>query len=172
MSLWEHCVYLSLSFLFQHMYASNEISSVYGRGGTKLSPTLAAFVNGVAVSINRWNKWVTIVPSRLHQTVSDTLNHLPQPNYIWFSVVVPSEQPTTVWVDENTKLNTHYPLAEISHNMSANMSWLPSLANDNFRPLATVYFIYLLFFCRLTPWTLMIHGTLPLILQEQSFQLC
>ncbi|KAM9310744.1 immunoresponsive gene 1, like [Pholidichthys leucotaenia] len=32
----------------QHMYAYNDISSVYGRKGTKLSPTLAAFVNGVA----------------------------------------------------------------------------------------------------------------------------
>ncbi|XP_029572009.1 cis-aconitate decarboxylase-like [Salmo trutta] len=32
----------------QHMYAPNEVSSVYGRGGTRLSPTLAAFVNGVA----------------------------------------------------------------------------------------------------------------------------
>ena len=33
------------------MYAPDDISSVYGRSGTKLSPTLAAFVNGVAVSI-------------------------------------------------------------------------------------------------------------------------
>uniref|UniRef100_A0A667XNV8 Cis-aconitate decarboxylase n=1 Tax=Myripristis murdjan TaxID=586833 RepID=A0A667XNV8_9TELE len=32
----------------QHMYAPDDISSVYGRRGTKLSPTLAAFVNGVA----------------------------------------------------------------------------------------------------------------------------
>ncbi|XP_034147789.1 cis-aconitate decarboxylase-like [Esox lucius] len=32
----------------QHMYAPADISSVYGRRGTKLSPTLAAFVNGVA----------------------------------------------------------------------------------------------------------------------------
>uniref|UniRef100_A0A674N1S6 Immunoresponsive gene 1, like n=1 Tax=Takifugu rubripes TaxID=31033 RepID=A0A674N1S6_TAKRU len=32
----------------QHMYAHDEISSVYGRRDTKLSPTLAAFVNGVA----------------------------------------------------------------------------------------------------------------------------
>jgi len=32
------------------MYAPDHISSVYGRSGTKLSPTLAAFVNGVAVS--------------------------------------------------------------------------------------------------------------------------
>ncbi|XP_040904235.1 cis-aconitate decarboxylase-like [Toxotes jaculatrix] len=32
----------------QHMYAPDDISSVYGRGGTRLSPTLAAFVNGVA----------------------------------------------------------------------------------------------------------------------------
>ncbi|XP_030622665.1 immunoresponsive gene 1, like [Chanos chanos] len=32
----------------QHMYAPDDISSVYGRPGTKLSPTLAAFVNGVA----------------------------------------------------------------------------------------------------------------------------
>lgn len=36
---------------FQHMYALDPISSVYGHPGTKLSPTLAAFVNGVAVSI-------------------------------------------------------------------------------------------------------------------------
>lgn len=32
----------------QHMYAPDDISSVYGRKGTRLSPTLAAFVNGVA----------------------------------------------------------------------------------------------------------------------------
>ncbi|XP_040031324.2 immunoresponsive gene 1, like [Gasterosteus aculeatus] len=32
----------------QHMYAPDHISSVYGRGGTRLSPILAAFVNGVA----------------------------------------------------------------------------------------------------------------------------
>ncbi|KAM6977166.1 cis-aconitate decarboxylase-like [Aplochiton taeniatus] len=32
----------------QHMYASDDISSVYGRKATRLSPTLAAFVNGVA----------------------------------------------------------------------------------------------------------------------------
>lgn len=32
------------------MYAPDPISSVYGHPGTKLSPTLAAFVNGVAVS--------------------------------------------------------------------------------------------------------------------------
>lgn len=34
----------------QHIYAPEEISCVYGRRDTKLSPTLAAFVNGVAVS--------------------------------------------------------------------------------------------------------------------------
>ncbi|KAM7417847.1 hypothetical protein PAMA_017479 [Pampus argenteus] len=32
----------------QHMYAPDDISSVYGRKGARLSPTLAAFVNGVA----------------------------------------------------------------------------------------------------------------------------
>ncbi|XP_036403399.1 immunoresponsive gene 1, like [Megalops cyprinoides] len=32
----------------QHMYAPDDISSVYGHSGTRLSPTLAAFVNGVA----------------------------------------------------------------------------------------------------------------------------
>ncbi|XP_011478593.1 cis-aconitate decarboxylase-like [Oryzias latipes] len=32
----------------QHMYAPDNISFVYGRRGTKLSPTLASFVNGVA----------------------------------------------------------------------------------------------------------------------------
>ncbi|XP_061092940.1 immunoresponsive gene 1, like [Conger conger] len=32
----------------QHMYAPDDISSVYGYSGMKLSPTLAAFVNGVA----------------------------------------------------------------------------------------------------------------------------
>ncbi|CAK6956406.1 cis-aconitate decarboxylase-like [Scomber scombrus] len=32
----------------QHMYARDDISSVYGRKSTRLSPTLAAFVNGVA----------------------------------------------------------------------------------------------------------------------------
>ncbi|XP_029967466.1 immunoresponsive gene 1, like [Salarias fasciatus] len=32
----------------QHVYAPDDISSVYGRKGTRLSPTLAAFVNGVA----------------------------------------------------------------------------------------------------------------------------
>ncbi|KAK7922886.1 hypothetical protein WMY93_009788 [Mugilogobius chulae] len=35
----EHC---------QHMYGPDGVSSVYGRKGTRLSPTLAAFVNGVA----------------------------------------------------------------------------------------------------------------------------
>lgn len=34
------------------MYKPDEISCVYGRGDTKLSPTLAAFVNGVAVSVS------------------------------------------------------------------------------------------------------------------------
>lgn len=34
------------------MYAPDEISCVYGRGDTRLSPTLAAFVNGVAVSVS------------------------------------------------------------------------------------------------------------------------
>ncbi|XP_029021944.2 immunoresponsive gene 1, like [Betta splendens] len=32
----------------RHMYAPDDISSVYGRADAKLSPTLAAFVNGVA----------------------------------------------------------------------------------------------------------------------------
>ncbi|XP_068182435.1 immunoresponsive gene 1, like [Antennarius striatus] len=32
----------------QYMYAPDDISTVYGRSGTRLSPTLAAFVNGVA----------------------------------------------------------------------------------------------------------------------------
>ncbi|XP_061783955.2 immunoresponsive gene 1, like [Nerophis lumbriciformis] len=32
----------------QLVYANHDVSSVYGRRGTKLSPTLAAFVNGVA----------------------------------------------------------------------------------------------------------------------------
>ncbi|XP_029298102.1 immunoresponsive gene 1, like [Cottoperca gobio] len=32
----------------KHVYASDYVSSVYGRRGTRLSPTLAAFVNGVA----------------------------------------------------------------------------------------------------------------------------
>jgi len=34
----------------KHMYASDDVSFVYGRQGVKLSPTLSAFVNGVAVS--------------------------------------------------------------------------------------------------------------------------
>lgn len=34
------------------MYAPDEISCVYGRGDARLSPTLAAFVNGVAVSVS------------------------------------------------------------------------------------------------------------------------
>ncbi|XP_067404581.1 cis-aconitate decarboxylase-like [Emydura macquarii macquarii] len=33
----------------QQLYVSNAVSSIYGRKGLKLSPTLAAFVNGVAV---------------------------------------------------------------------------------------------------------------------------
>ncbi|XP_032886421.1 cis-aconitate decarboxylase [Amblyraja radiata] len=33
----------------QQMYSQDPVSSVYGRGGLKLSPTLAAFTNGVAV---------------------------------------------------------------------------------------------------------------------------
>ena len=43
-------MYVSLSLSPQHMYAPDDISSVYGRKNTRLSPTLAAFVNGVAVS--------------------------------------------------------------------------------------------------------------------------
>ena len=46
----------------QYMYAPDDISFVYGRRGARLSPTLAAFVNGVAVSINRWNTFVTMEP--------------------------------------------------------------------------------------------------------------
>lgn len=34
------------------MYGPDEISCVYGREDTRLSPTLAAFVNGVAVSVS------------------------------------------------------------------------------------------------------------------------
>lgn len=41
------------------MYAPDPISSVYGHPGTKLSPTLAAFVNGVAVSIGPIQPLVT-----------------------------------------------------------------------------------------------------------------
>lgn len=58
------CFFPRPSFPLQYMYATDEISSVYGRRGTKLSPTLAAFVNGVAVSINRLNRWVTIVQAQ------------------------------------------------------------------------------------------------------------
>ena len=57
------CVYPSPSLPLQLMYAADDISSVYGRRGTRLSPTLAAFVNGVAVSGVRWNEWVTTAPS-------------------------------------------------------------------------------------------------------------
>lgn len=57
------CVYPSLSLPLQLMYAADDISSVYGRRGTRLSPTLAAFVNGVAVSGIRRNEWVTTAPS-------------------------------------------------------------------------------------------------------------
>lgn len=37
------------------MYGPGGVGSVYGRKGTRLSPTLAAFVNGVAVSIHSFN---------------------------------------------------------------------------------------------------------------------
>lgn len=43
---------LSLTVFLKHMYASDDISFVYGHQGVKLSPTLATFVNGVAVSID------------------------------------------------------------------------------------------------------------------------
>lgn len=35
--------------LLQELYSSVAVSSVYGKPGVKLSPTLAAFTNGVAV---------------------------------------------------------------------------------------------------------------------------
>lgn len=60
------CVYLSLCFPLQHMYAPDDISSVYGRRGSRLSPTLAAFVNGVAVSTNRRNRWVVPSAHQMH----------------------------------------------------------------------------------------------------------
>lgn len=41
----------SFIFFLKHMYAPDDVSFVYGRQGVKLSPTLAAFVNGVAVSV-------------------------------------------------------------------------------------------------------------------------
>lgn len=41
------------------MYAPDNISFVYGRRGTKLSPTLASFVNGVAVSLEKTQKCIT-----------------------------------------------------------------------------------------------------------------
>lgn len=44
-------------FFPKHMYAPDDISFVYGRSGTKLSPTLAALVNGVAVSISIHTVW-------------------------------------------------------------------------------------------------------------------
>ncbi len=120
------CVYLSPPFPLQHMYAPDDISSVYGRRGTRLSPTLAAFVNGVAVSINRWNRWVSTDPSTPHN--SDTLNPLPQPNYGYFILSY-----GTVWAanhrrgDENTELTPYYPSADISNIMSANIAWHPFL---------------------------------------------
>lgn len=52
-------------FFPKYMYAPDDISFVYGRKGTRLSPTLAAFVNGVAVSRNRLNRRIPIVPCAL-----------------------------------------------------------------------------------------------------------
>lgn len=46
-------------FSFQHMYAPDPICSVYGRAGSKLSPILAAFVNGVAVSNRHTEQFIT-----------------------------------------------------------------------------------------------------------------
>ena len=69
------------------MYASDEISSVYGRRGIRLSPVLAAFVNGVAVS--RWNRWVTVVEStadRFRHTKSITKTKFPCLN-CYFDIV-------------------------------------------------------------------------------------
>lgn len=88
------------------MYAPDETSRVYGRGDTRLSPTLAAFVNGVAVSVG-----VRVAQDRRGQRESIS--------------------------DCNTSVaKGFYP------------------------------------FGRLTPWTLMTLGTLPLTLLELSFQLC
>lgn len=39
--------------LWQELYSSRPVSSVYGRKGLKLPPALAAFVNGVAVRLSR-----------------------------------------------------------------------------------------------------------------------
>lgn len=85
------------------MYAPDEISCVYGRGHTKLSPTLAAFVNGVAVSVS------AAQDQRPH---TDSINS------------------------------------------------------------ATLHLLKAFPFHRLTPWTLMTRGILPLTLLELSFQLC
>lgn len=44
-----HSRYSPESPFLQELYSSVAVSSVYGRPGMKLSPTLAAFTNGVAV---------------------------------------------------------------------------------------------------------------------------
>lgn len=104
------CVYLSSSFPLQHMYAPDDISSIYGRTGTRLSPTLAAFVNGVAVSINSWNRWLTIVASTLDNFRRST--PINQTIAILYSV----------WA--TNKRTPHYPSAEISKVLPANIAWL------------------------------------------------
>lgn len=56
----------------QNMYAPGDSSSVYGHRGIRLSPILAAFVNGVAVSMNKWNRCVS-----MHQTISRAQKPVP-----------------------------------------------------------------------------------------------
>lgn len=95
-------------FSLQHMYACDDISSVYGRRGTRLSPTLAAFVNGVAVSINRWKRCVTIVfgrPDSFTDTIPRTTTKL-FCTILWYSLL---RQPLEVLM---RILNLHYLSAE------------------------------------------------------------
>ena len=112
------CVYLSPSFPLQHMYAPDDISTVYGRRGTRLSPTLAAFVNGVAVSKNRWNRWVIVVSS-----IPDNFRHTKPISTTKLQLFC-----TVLWhhlgsqpqggLNENTGLTPHCLSADISNTVT------------------------------------------------------
>lgn len=77
------------------MYAPDDTSSVYGRQGTKLSPTLAAFVNGVAVSETGWNSCVSPFKQG-HQKITNRFR-------LDYFHTLQSGQLTSGRVDENAK---------------------------------------------------------------------
>ncbi|TNN63866.1 hypothetical protein EYF80_025925 [Liparis tanakae] len=88
----------------EHMYAPDDISSVYGRMGARLSPTPAAIVNGVAADRwsrpspaprGRWSSGKALVNIRFSCPCSDSRSHR------WFiNVSNRSSNRRSVWVVE------------------------------------------------------------------------